>query len=393
MIRRYHTVRDFFDGATSMRECVDAHFRKPYDQGFGTHDVWNYWHVPGLYTLLRALPERVIRPALMDSFVRHLQTWSLENLGTVALTSPQLHMYVDGCGQDLHNDFHNGLWAYVFSLTLWDRGKFSGGETQLMRDGTFNHKPHHVHGGVLYDLIPAHFGQLLIFDDSIVHGVRPLHGTMDPAEGRIVLTGHIGFTNPIVDGALPSSVVRQWLRTWSPSLMWELRTHENVRGWLSCAIDVNADGSVREVATRGNQLVSTVNDDRAVIAATDAITGFLRRSRFPLSNGDSRIVLPLLVPVPNLKPISIQKTHRLCPAEAQQRLEKAFPKFAVTGTWDRNICQLAIAFPWCSGLLEVHLENVTVSVDLLMARPSHYADLEALLTDLLSEALGSDAAN
>ena len=65
-------------------------------------------------------------------------------------------------------------------LRGWNKDNFSGGETLLMRDGVPSYKKHHVHGEVLYELIPARFNQLLIFDDRIVHGTPVIQGNMDP---------------------------------------------------------------------------------------------------------------------------------------------------------------------------------------------------------------------
>ena len=72
----------------------------------------------------------------------------------------------------------------------------------MLRDGTPSYKKHHAHGDVLYELIPAHFNQLLVFDDRIVHATPTIEGSMDPIEGRIALVGHIRATSPVISGNL-----------------------------------------------------------------------------------------------------------------------------------------------------------------------------------------------
>ena len=43
--------------------------------------------------------------------------------------------------------------------------------------------------GQLTTLVPPLFNQLLVFDPRFPHGVRPVHGTQDPREARLVLHG------------------------------------------------------------------------------------------------------------------------------------------------------------------------------------------------------------
>jgi hypothetical protein len=387
MIRRYHTEQNFFAGAAAMREAFDAHFRKPYEQSIQTHGVWNFWHVPGLYTFLRTDPERLIPRELIEAFVRQLRSWSLENLGTCASSPPQVHLYVDGCGQDLHSDFHNGLWAYVFSLTQWDQKRFSGGETLIFRDGNLNHRSHHVHGNDLYDLVPQNFNQLLVFDDSAVHGVRTLRGTTVPTEGRLVLTGHLMTTEPVVEGPLSVTLVKEWQRFFGSNITAQLRKYPGLRGWIGLGIHVKEDGSVESVSVRGNQLTADVEEDSVVSAAMKSLVEFLERSRFPPARSPSLIHLPLILPLPSLAPISIQSAHQLPLADVRSRLEQIFTAAALHSAWDGNRCQLSIPAPWCTGLLEVLPTTVILSVDLLMTRPSHRAALESRLTKLLAQGL------
>jgi hypothetical protein len=47
--------------AVSMRGYIKAHFADPGERRADTHQVWNYWFVPELYTYLRTTPERIIR--------------------------------------------------------------------------------------------------------------------------------------------------------------------------------------------------------------------------------------------------------------------------------------------------------------------------------------------
>ena len=62
----YLILDDFLphEDALAMRRQIDDHFAEPQKHTPDRHQIWNYWHVPGLYTYLRTLPEKVIEGAL-----------------------------------------------------------------------------------------------------------------------------------------------------------------------------------------------------------------------------------------------------------------------------------------------------------------------------------------
>lgn len=186
-------VPDFFAEAEAMRAAIDAHFGDPMAHGAETHQVWNYWHVPDMYTYLRTLPGKVIPAPLLSSFFERLSAWTRTHLGCVP-SDTHLSLYVDGCRQELHNDALNGRYGYVYSLTRWRERRFSGGETMVLKPGALGQS---MAGGTamagtsFYDLIPAEFNQLLVFDDRLPHAVRQVNGPMDPLHGRLVLHGHL----------------------------------------------------------------------------------------------------------------------------------------------------------------------------------------------------------
>src|SRR5262249_10272916 len=122
------------DVAQAMRKDVEEHFADPSRHRPETHQVWNYWFVPRLYTYLRTQPEKIIQPRIVEHFVSTLRNWSSESLGLEKVTWPYLSLYVNGCSQGLHNDSQNGRFAFVYSLTRIER-RTTGGQTLLLREG------------------------------------------------------------------------------------------------------------------------------------------------------------------------------------------------------------------------------------------------------------------
>lgn len=196
-----------------MREDIDAHFSDPSNHQASTHQVWNYWHVPGSYTYLRTTPEKVIERPKVEAFVGALGNWAALNLGLAGITWPYLSLYVPGCAQGLHNDSANGRLGYVYSLTRNARQTI-GGETVLMheRDLFRSLLDRPAAGTGLFDLVEPRFNRLTLFDDRIPHAVQRVDGSMDPTEGRFVLHGHISEAGVVTQGPLQSDEIQRSTR-------------------------------------------------------------------------------------------------------------------------------------------------------------------------------------
>ncbi|MEZ5939688.1 MAG: hypothetical protein R3C52_15925, partial [Hyphomonadaceae bacterium] len=204
-MQAYETVDDFFPEADALRAEIDAHFSDPYAHAAERHQIWNYWYVPEHYTYLRTDPRKVFSQPLFDRFFEHLQAEVFERWGLAHVTHPYLSVYVAGCHQALHNDALAGQMGYVVSLTRWDERRFSGGETLIFREEPYFGDAAMTRAAgarKFYDLVPADFNRLLVFDDRIPHGVQRIEGSMNPFEGRIVLHGHLSAGQPEVEGPL-----------------------------------------------------------------------------------------------------------------------------------------------------------------------------------------------
>jgi hypothetical protein len=205
-------VDDFMpgDAAMAMRADVEAHFADPDRHRPETHQVWNYWFVPGLYTYLRTQPEKIIARAKVEQFCNRLRSWSVDRLGLAGLSWPYLSLYVSGCGQGFHNDARGGRFGFVYSLTPVERDTI-GGETMVFHEGDlFRRNLRTANAGQgLYELIEPRFNRLVLFDDRLIHGVQRVGGSMDPREARCVMHGHIEESGPIIVGVLSKDASRE----------------------------------------------------------------------------------------------------------------------------------------------------------------------------------------
>ncbi len=382
MIRRQHVVRDFYTGAQLMRDTLDARFRQTYAH----HADWGYFCDPQIYTYLRTDPQRVFPGELLDGFMQRLRLWCIENLGLVPMGPPFLHLMVNGCKLGLHSDFHNGCWGYVYSLTHWEKRTFSGGETLLMRDGVPSYKKHQVHGEVLYELIPAHFNQLLVFDDRIVHATPTIEGTMDPVQGRIALVGHIRATSPIVTGALAPSIARNILLQGLQQLTDRLKSYRDVQGTLSYKLTIDKAGSVTSATPLTDNLVTQYtgyDPAEAVTAVKSLIQRTMTALKFPAAAGTSEIIVAILVPIPDLRPIESTVPRDLPPDSTDSGLADyatALGELDLRGEWDDRT--YLVREP-TAGSIRFDPDRITAVFDPPMWVPSQREDFQNKVNDML----------
>lgn len=288
---RFIVVDDFVprEQAASMRQDIDAHFDHPDRHVAATHQVWNYWHVPGSYTYLRTSPEKVIERSKVEAFVAALRDWAGRNLGLAAVTWPYLSLYVPGCAQGLHNDSTNGRLGYVFSLTRDDRHTM-GGETLLMQDrDLFRTALDRAQAGTdLYDLVTPRFNRLTLFDDRIPHAVQRLEGSMDPVEGRFVLHGHISEAGVVAEGSLTVEAVQE--RVTDPIKELHASVGQGVRGPLVVSLQIDQSGRVEDIRPLLDRMVSDADLD----SVRSAVTQRLSTVRFPAMPGATRANVPLI---------------------------------------------------------------------------------------------------
>jgi hypothetical protein len=290
--------------AHGMRADIEAHFANPGQHRPESHQVWNYWFVPGLYTYMRTQPEKVIRRELVGQFHGALRRWSSDVLGLAMVTHPYLSLYVDGCSQGLHNDSTNGRFAYVYSLTAQER-RTNGGETIVLHEGDpFRRNLRRGNAGRgLYDLIEPRFNRLVVFDDRLVHGVQRVSGSMDPIEGRFVMHGHIEEAGPIVAGALPHEAVAEGIRRalarFTGALLGvPLRYH----GLLTIRFAVSPLGDVVNLQVAVDRVFNERESDAEWPQIRGKLLEALQGTAFPPASGETFVTAPLTFGGPMREP-------------------------------------------------------------------------------------------
>ena len=280
--------------AVAMRQQINSHFAEPHKHRADRHQIWNYWHVPGLYTYLRTTPEKVIERPLVARFVQALTVWSQYMLGLGHVTWPYLSLYVDGCEQKIHNDSTNGRFGFVYSLTLNER-KTSGGETIVFKEGDLfrDNMGRASAGSDLLDLLEPRFNRLVLFDDRMPHGVQRVEGSMDPIEGRFVLHGHISESGPTAEGPLDAvAVTRIVYDALSPLLSELQRLPVAHHGPLVLRLTIEPSGAVSRVDRLLDRLARGDGNSAGVVVGQ--VVEIVRELSFPAAAGPTEATVPLL---------------------------------------------------------------------------------------------------
>jgi hypothetical protein len=298
MQQPYMVVEHFFDEADTLRAAFEAHFRDARTHS-SQHQVWNYWFIPELYMYLRTNPGKILSDALVDRFVWRLNAWATATLGLSSRSHPWLSLYVNGCGQGLHNDSLNGQMGYVFSITKWDERNFVGGETILFHPENYWETERIKTSGAgssFYDKVPSRFNQLLVFDDRVIHGVQPLQGTMDPLAGRVVLHGHLKAEGGILNGALSADAVLAALEPTLEKIGTLTREHGPFfHGFTTLRLAIQPDGRVASVLPLCDRILPLSPDKSRLEPFRQQIVQMLSSVLFPSAQGASELTLPVFV--------------------------------------------------------------------------------------------------
>jgi hypothetical protein len=288
-------VDDFAPEARTLRGAFDDRFADPRSTR-GDRFVWDWWHVPGQYTALRTPAWTYFPRKTYEAWHRRLVTWGRETLGCHDISPPWLSCYVDGCRQELHGDLPHGPWAFVYSLTHWRGRAFRGGETLLLRDEVLDfwhdfRSTRAIEEPELVRAVEPRFGRLTVFDPRIPHGVRPVTGTRDPREGRLVIHGWFVQPRPFIRGPLRPRELTARTDDLGATLE---GTQVPLAGMLALAFDVDRGGRARRVRVLSDTTRVSVSDEPARKRLVRKLRQIVAAWKFSKQRAPSQVTLPLV---------------------------------------------------------------------------------------------------
>ncbi len=298
MSKPYILVDRFFSDASKMRSHFEDRFANS-REARSDRFVWDWWHVPGQYTALRTPAYHYFPKKLYENFHTQLVWWGRRNLGCHDISPPWMSCYIDGCRQDLHGDLPHGPWAFVFSLTPWNKRQYRGGETMLLRDNVLSYwnsgaGQDGLERKDIFTEIPPLFNRLTVFDPRIPHGVNLVEGVRDPREGRLVIHGWFVQPRPFIEGPLSENEVAHVIRDLTGSLQKLFAQGMEIQGVLSLRLSVSVGGRITGVKKLTDSLRHPQRNKRLERALATHIQTFLKKVSFRTRKQSSTVTLPLI---------------------------------------------------------------------------------------------------
>lgn len=267
---------DFSPVVQQLRDHYDSRVGSPLHTR-SDRFVWDYWHVPGQYSLLRTPAEHFFPPELYAQLEDSLIEYGERVLGCRGISPVWLSYYIHGCRQELHTDNPHGPWAFVLSLTHWEGRPFSGGETMILKPHVLDYwRGFDASKGtetlhMVTKMEPA-FNRLTVFDPRFPHGVSLVEGTMDPQKARIVLHGWFTPPTPFFQGGLSEEAATPGLNAALDRVYGALEETPPVVGSLVVRLEVGGeDGRVRDLHWLTHTLVSRPQSGRDPQDAVDEV--------------------------------------------------------------------------------------------------------------------------
>ena len=287
----------FFSNADQLRKHFEAAFKDPrttHPQRF----VWDYWHVPEQYRLLRTPAYAYFPKKTYQDFHSQLVQWGRENLGCHDISPPWLSYYVEGCRQDLHADVPHGPWAFVYSLSP-KQIKFRGGETLILKDNVLNYwtqfSPNRdQEKNSFLERVSPKFNRLVVFDPRVPHGVSEVEGVIDPMDARLVIHGWFVQPRPYVVGGLSVGAVEKVLSGLLADSQPYFQQMGAVHGTVSVRYSVGTNGQVRSAQILTNTVQGLENPFQQKRFFINWLKAFNKSLKFPKAKASSKITLPLV---------------------------------------------------------------------------------------------------
>jgi hypothetical protein len=278
----------FYPQAEELRDFFEEQFVNPYSLQ-AKRFVWDYWHVPHQFSLLRTPAYHYFPEKMYMRFHRHLVQWGRSQLGCWDISPPWLSCYIHGSRQEMHTDSHHGLWAFVYSLS--PQQKFSGGETFLLNSDSLSvtqsqEKSH------LLKTIPPKMNRLSVFDPQTPHGVTEVRGSMNPADGRLVIHGWFTEPKTYKVGPLPKGAVAKKLNEATLMVQDLASQFPLFKGVLAIHLTIAKSGKVKLLSLASNTIKGLTPEDK--MQFLKSLKFRLMRLQFSSAKTETFITLPLV---------------------------------------------------------------------------------------------------
>ncbi len=256
-------IQDGFDPplVTALRTHYNERFSNPLETT-SERFIWDYWHVPGQYSLMRTPADAFFPPDLYKELENKILDHGQDMLGCRGISPIWLSYYVSGHFQEFHTDAPHGPFAFVLSLSNYDAETpcpFTGGETKILRDDILDYWRFHdsSRGIELSDIvesIPPYFGRMTVFDPRYPHGVSLVNGVSNPLDARVVLHGWYTEPSAYFEGQIDEEIATDMLNNTLADLYEGLGQLSMACGTLILRLSISHQGTVDSIRVLANTL-------------------------------------------------------------------------------------------------------------------------------------------
>ncbi|MCB0408176.1 MAG: 2OG-Fe(II) oxygenase [Bdellovibrionales bacterium] len=293
-----HIVDEFSQQTQELKKHFLNEFSKPL-QATQNRFVWDYWHVPDQYTLVRTSAANYFPERSYSRWEEELILWGREHLGCSEISPTWLSYYVDGCEQHWHADNPHGPWAFVFSLTDWSSRKFQGGQTQILSNQVldywngFDSNLGFEMESLIHQIEPE-FNRLTVFDPRIPHAVAPVQGVKDPREARIVIHGWFLEPSPELQGGLEGEEVSDVFSDVLGMALDQVEDFGKYNGYISYRLKIATSGVIESVQVVSNTLKAIDENSLELKKVEQILFDVFPNLKFPTAKKESVFTLPLI---------------------------------------------------------------------------------------------------
>jgi hypothetical protein len=184
----FYLESNFCNTAGKLRAEFETHMVAPNNGSDGLTQL-TYAFCEDSYQFLTASADHIFSRAILEDLIEKLALWSKNALGVSCVSTPQLRVYINGCGREMLQDSISADWHYMLSLTVGTRHKSN--RIKLIKENGTNRRnggPVHVHRIAELQL---EFNQLLVHGTSDAYSIELAKTSMNPKDAVIFLDGYL----------------------------------------------------------------------------------------------------------------------------------------------------------------------------------------------------------
>lgn len=140
---------------------------------------------PHAYTFLLATADQIFTHDLTLAFLNRLRQWGKEKFGARHVSTPQIHIYLDGCRRELAPDAVPTQWHYLYSLT-----RNEAASVRLLEE-TGSKKVRFGLGLTRVANFRLGFNQFFVHETRQAYALDEPQRAGKPLEGAILLHGYL----------------------------------------------------------------------------------------------------------------------------------------------------------------------------------------------------------